>query len=1465
MNHSFDQVIAFLSDGFGAWLLLNAKGLAILAVAAAIATCAARASAATRHLLWEGGLIAILLVPAAGLIVPTQAVPLWRAQTPQIAAQAAPTARYEATSEVTAAPSSETAFESTELVTETPQGSAVAESASGREADDRVSVPPESVAVTKATPAVTEERPVASEAIDTAARILPALALTPAAKPSATPAVTSAPAVSLGQIAAAVTLTVWGAGAAVLLLRLAAVYLALVWLGRQSRRLAGGRVFTLLMQTARKQGVRRPIRLVVARNRTIPMVWGLFRPTLLLPESFLDWPTERLRLVLAHEVAHVRRGDAFADLAAQVACGLYWMNPLAWFALSRLRLEREQACDDLVLELASRPSLYAETLLSVASGAGSSRLAPHAALLMARPSQVEHRLQALLDETRNRARLSKPRILIGALAAGAVVALLGSLHPVARSGDEPASDLLVRFRDDGSTQPRVGPDALLVAGSPVANGRAPVVDAKEDSAPKDAEPSPAVPVVALAAPFVAAADDPPAAGAARDRDRASAMAALAAGRLDLAEERLSAIVNTLDRLLNENPRDTELQWELGQAHIDLGHAWWKSGRLRAAIDLWSGRISRQQVLIRTLELDAAHKRELAESLAGIAERYAELALWEEAADHFHRAFLTSVDLPIHARFAAVLVAHVSGDRDRYRAWTREMFIRYENSAVDAERRLLAMALTLDPDPGVEPARVAALVDSLPEHKLDPPRWTPAAVNASLNAGRFAEAEERVRKMASPRRPGVMAIVEMQRGQKAKAEEQLDRMRIELEEQSRRLLAGAPRPVSARWTDFAEMQALYARAQRAVGDDDAVQEPWLLLLQGRNRRLAGLARGDRDLNGAVAQAANDPLLLTARARVFTELTAFERAEQDFRLARQMAPTEAWPALQQAQAYLERGLLAEAEKVMAEAHALAPKELDGFLRAGWWIAGPYPNAMADAFPPEKATDVSQPLDALEAEPSAGANRPRLQRLMRWQRAASMEGSPWSYSFGGVTLRESYADQVAMGRLNRGARGAGEFWPAASGSMYAVTFVYSPKDQEVFFRFGSPGPRRLWINGALSHESSQSYPLWNPTERFPIRLRQGLNRLLVKISSSSVFYARLDDSRVDAGLHLFGTALFEEAAAALEGAMARPFGSYDWGVAFRAAVAQAAAGNWEAYRHWRDMRWPDLEDGSDESGAWWVGHLFALSPTDLPPDPARWIEVLKRGLSLSDVDPGFARAILALAHLRAGHTDEAFQVASMRGAADFPVTWPVLALIHHHAGNASEARRYLERSDRWWTTVLDKCLAAPVHAMPITGPYWTPFVVIHREAQAKILNAEPPKEPLWYLFAGRFRGLHARDGRFGAEDLDAAVAIRPEDPDIWTRRARVFADVWMPSRVAGDLDKAAVLAKTPADRLAIARAAGRGYQVAQSEKDPMAADECRTRALAALRAALEGGATNRRTLAADTDLKPLMAQPEFQALLK
>ncbi len=133
----------------------------------------------------------------------------------------------------------------------------------------------------------------------------------------------------------------------------------------------------------------------------MPMVWGLRRICLMLPADASAWPAQRRRVVLLHELAHVSRRDSLAQFVTSLACAFYWFNPLVWIAAGRMAIEREQACDDLVLSMGIRACDYADHLLAVAALAVN-RLVTPSATAMARPSTLECRLRAILDATRNR-------------------------------------------------------------------------------------------------------------------------------------------------------------------------------------------------------------------------------------------------------------------------------------------------------------------------------------------------------------------------------------------------------------------------------------------------------------------------------------------------------------------------------------------------------------------------------------------------------------------------------------------------------------------------------------------------------------------------------------------------------------------------------------------------------------------------------------------------------------------------------------------------------------------------------------------------------------------------------------------------------------------------------------------------------------------------------------------------------
>jgi beta-lactamase regulating signal transducer with metallopeptidase domain len=180
-------------------------------------------------------------------------------------------------------------------------------------------------------------------------------------------------------------------------------------------------------------------RIQVLRSETIgsPMTIGVLRPRVLLPAAADAWSPERLRAVLVHELGHVRRHDTVIQLAAQLGCALYWWNPLAWLAAARLRIEREHACDDLVLDAGIRPSSYAADILEVARSISTDAHAHPGAICMVDLSWTEARLRRILDATAPRRPL-RARFRLAArgltLAAAATLACSSSPPPSLTEG-----------------------------------------------------------------------------------------------------------------------------------------------------------------------------------------------------------------------------------------------------------------------------------------------------------------------------------------------------------------------------------------------------------------------------------------------------------------------------------------------------------------------------------------------------------------------------------------------------------------------------------------------------------------------------------------------------------------------------------------------------------------------------------------------------------------------------------------------------------------------------------------------------------------------------------------------------------------------------------------------------------------------------------------------------------------------
>ena len=223
----------------------------------------------------------------------------------------------------------------------------------------------------------------------------------------------------------------WAVGAATHLLVLVVGIVRLMGVAAAADPIREGRHADLALDIAADYRVHAPVLLLEAERATLPVTWGHVQPKILLPRSARNWSDERLRAVLCHEIAHVRRRDWLVQVVATLIRSVFWPHPLVWLVCSRLRLECERACDDAVLRGGIDGSRYASHLLDLARGVVDDRqYAPTAALALR--STLEHRVRSMLAIRCNRSPVHRSLAVVVSLVVFALtisVAGFGGVEP----------------------------------------------------------------------------------------------------------------------------------------------------------------------------------------------------------------------------------------------------------------------------------------------------------------------------------------------------------------------------------------------------------------------------------------------------------------------------------------------------------------------------------------------------------------------------------------------------------------------------------------------------------------------------------------------------------------------------------------------------------------------------------------------------------------------------------------------------------------------------------------------------------------------------------------------------------------------------------------------------------------------------------------------------------------------------
>ncbi|MBM4038621.1 MAG: M56 family metallopeptidase [Planctomycetes bacterium] len=191
----------------------------------------------------------------------------------------------------------------------------------------------------------------------------------------------------------------WMAGVLVLSVRQAGGWIGARRLTRRGTRAAAAGLTEALARLAKRLRVTRPVRLLESALVKVPTVIGWLQPVILTPVGFAaGLSAEQVEALLAHELAHIRRGDYLVNLLQSLVETLLFYHPAVWLVSRRVRIERENCCDDLVVACGGEPAAYADALARVAERAvgGRPRLAAAALGAANRPSELRVRVARLL-------------------------------------------------------------------------------------------------------------------------------------------------------------------------------------------------------------------------------------------------------------------------------------------------------------------------------------------------------------------------------------------------------------------------------------------------------------------------------------------------------------------------------------------------------------------------------------------------------------------------------------------------------------------------------------------------------------------------------------------------------------------------------------------------------------------------------------------------------------------------------------------------------------------------------------------------------------------------------------------------------------------------------------------------------------------------------------------------------------
>src|SRR5579863_8466756 len=267
----------------------------------------------------------------------------------------------------------------------------------------------------------------------------------------------------------------WFAGVLLFSLRTAGGFFLVARLRQRDSEPVTAELLSLCRDLQQRLGIARAVRFCESLHLDAPAVLGWFRPVVFLPVTALTGLTEtQLRAVIAHELAHIRRFDAFVNVFQVASETLLFHHPAVWWLSKHIRAERENCCDDVALSVCENPAEYARALALMEEW----RVAPSFAMAVNR-GPLASRVARLLGLGEKGSSLRNAGVIFGILCVATAFiagnALFGIVHPAsAQPKQKPQIVSIETTAAKAATVARAATDQIVrnVVANIVTNSRA---------------------------------------------------------------------------------------------------------------------------------------------------------------------------------------------------------------------------------------------------------------------------------------------------------------------------------------------------------------------------------------------------------------------------------------------------------------------------------------------------------------------------------------------------------------------------------------------------------------------------------------------------------------------------------------------------------------------------------------------------------------------------------------------------------------------------------------------------------------------------------------------------------------------------------------------------------------------------------------------------------------------------------